>query len=260
MTNEITSESHCGPVYIKSGEYSGRIGYLEDDEDGLGVVNFGDGLHYLTCANIPYRHLSHVNSDLLINRKNDLFKHVSSYHLGSHDYGGVDFYIERLDLLYEYRYIEHLLIERWERARWETKDEAGLSIFISHSSKDKVFARMLSVDLAHLGHKPWLDEWNILPGESIVSMVGAGIEKSDYVLLILTPDAVTSKWVETEWQAKYWDEITTRNIKLIPIMHEQCEVPALIKPKKYVDFTYDYAKAFDELASAFSTYIKQTKV
>lgn len=259
MTHKITSESDCGPIYVKSGIYSGRIGYLDDDSDGQGVVHFGDGLHFLVCTNIPYKHLAPVNSDILLNRRDELFKKLSPYHTSNRNESKKDFYIEQLDLLYEYRYIELLLIERWEQARWATAYETGSSIFISHSSKDKVFARTLSVDLSHLGHKPWLDEWEILPGESIVSMVGVGIEQCDYVLLILSPDAIASKWVETEWQAKYWTEITTRKIKLIPILHKQCEVPSLIKPKKYVDFTYDYVTAFDELASAFATFTKRSK-
>jgi TIR domain len=252
---KITDES-WGPVYIKSGEFAGRIGYLDDADDGLGFVYFGAPLLFLKSAEIPYKSFDLVNTKVLLNRKNELYTILSPYYrqAGANTRKN---HTQLLDLLYEFYYVEQLLLERWEKARWAVKDNDGLSIFISHSSSDKEFVRALAVDLTDMGHKPWLDEWEILPGKSIVHEVGIGIEKCDFVLLILSPSAVASKWVETEWQAKYWDEITTKQIRLIPVLYEQCQIPALIKPKKYVDFTSHYITALDELASALDAYRKQ---
>lgn len=60
-------------------------------------------------------------------------------------------------------------------------------IFISYSSKDKVFATELANDLKELGHKPWLDQWEIKVGECIVSKIGEGVSQADYVVIVLTP-------------------------------------------------------------------------
>lgn len=40
----------------------------------------------------------------------------------------------------------------------------GAKIFISHSSLDKPFAKMLCMDLEANGYAPWLDEWDIKVG------------------------------------------------------------------------------------------------
>jgi len=39
------------------------------------------------------------------------------------------------------------------------------SVFLSHSHKDKPFARKLAVDLRHAGHIVWIDEAEILVGD-----------------------------------------------------------------------------------------------
>ena len=42
--------------------------------------------------------------------------------------------------------------------------------FLSHASEDKAsFAEPLGRELASLGIRPWLDKWEIRPGDSLVS-------------------------------------------------------------------------------------------
>jgi len=256
MANRITSESPWGPVYIKSGAFAGRIGYLEDDDERRGAVRFGTPHLYYTEVCIPYRFLQPINTAILLKRKNELLTLLTPC---SRQTGCIELeedHTQLLDMLYEYHYVDQLLLDRWEKARWEAKSETGYSLFISHSSMDKEFVRGLAVDLADLGHNPWLDEWEILPGQSIIQKINAGINNCHFVILILSPSAVESKWVETEWHAKFWDEITTGHIRLIPILYKQCDVPSLIRPKKYVDFTYDYTIAIEELGRALGAYSK----
>lgn len=111
----------------------------------------------------------------------------------------------------------------------------GARLFISHSSADKDFVRGLAVDLAARGHQPWLDEWEILAGESITEHVSAGIEDADFLILVLSKAAVQSRWVEQEWQAKHWTEVNDRNVRVIPVLKDSCEIPTLLRTKKYVD-------------------------
>ena len=85
-------------------------------------------------------------------------------------------------------------------------------IFLSHSSKDKQFVFQLGEDLKALGHEPWLDEWEIKVGECIPSKIDHAIGEADYVIIVLSPDAVKSGWVEREWQSKYWDEIEQNRV------------------------------------------------
>ena len=123
-------------------------------------------------------------------------------------------------------------------------------IFISHSSNDKVLAKRLHEDLRRLGHEPWLDEWEIQVGDSISQTIEDGIAEARYVALILSPDAVASNWVDKEWRAKYWEEVQSGTVCVLPILAKNCKIPALIHDKKYADFRESYAVGLVELTSA----------
>ena len=50
-----------------------------------------------------------------------------------------------------------------------------------------------------------------------------------------------------EWEAKYWDEIQRNQILVIPALLEDCEIPELLKTKKFADFREDYDHGLMEL-------------
>ena len=125
-------------------------------------------------------------------------------------------------------------------------------VFISHSSKDKPFAKRLATDLADRGHTVWLDEWIIKIGECIVTKIERGISDADYVIIILSQNSVISEWVEREWKAKYWDEISKGQNLVLPLLIEDCHIPPLLKTKKYADFRTNYDVGFDAILSALS--------
>ncbi len=124
------------------------------------------------------------------------------------------------------------------------------NIFLSHSSADKPFVRRLANDLKSYGHTPWLDEWEIKIGDCIVSKIETGISKADFVILVLSTKAVQSGWVEKEWKSKYWNEVNDKKVMVLPVLVEDCQIPELIKTKKYADFRQDYSYAFDQLVDA----------
>ena len=144
----------------------------------------------------------------------------------------------RVSALEEIALVAGLLNDRMFEAQFE-RSPRGARLFISHSSADKDFVRALAVDLAARGHQPWLDEWEILAGESITEHVSAGIEDADFLILVLSKAAVQSRWVEQEWQAKHWTEVNDRKVRVIPVLKDSCDVPTLLRTKKYVDMRDD---------------------
>jgi hypothetical protein len=129
-------------------------------------------------------------------------------------------------------------------------------VFLSHCSLDKGIVRRIADDLAHLGHRPWLDEWDIKVGECIISRVTEGIENSDYVVLVLSPGAVSSGWVDREWKQKYWQEIEKRTLMLLPALVAECNIPPLLRSRKYADFRQNYALGLVQLISAIAPIIE----
>jgi hypothetical protein len=120
-------------------------------------------------------------------------------------------------------------------------------IFLSHSSKDKDFVRRLATDLAEMGHTPWRDEEQIKAGDSIVRAIDEAVRSADYVVIVLSSNSVQSSWFATEWEAKLWQEINQRRTMVIPALIDDCEIPALLKPKRYADFRKSYGKGLVEL-------------
>ncbi|MFI5388040.1 MAG: toll/interleukin-1 receptor domain-containing protein, partial [Fimbriimonadales bacterium] len=124
-------------------------------------------------------------------------------------------------------------------------------IFISHSSTDKAIARQLANDLRDLGHEPWLDEYAIRVGESIPDKIEKGLQDAEFVVVLLTPDAVRSGWVDREWKAKYWDEVSAGRVMVLPALVRDSEIPLLLRPKKYADLR-NYATGLVQLMGAIN--------
>lgn len=121
-------------------------------------------------------------------------------------------------------------------------------VFISYSSKDKALVSRLAKSLQDLRHNVWLDEWKIRVGDSIVSKISSGLENADFVAVVLSKNSTASAWVEQEWQTKYWDEVNKRKILVLPILLDDCEIPTLLKTKKYADFRVNYESGLVELS------------
>ena len=130
------------------------------------------------------------------------------------------------------------------------------SVFISYSSKDKRVARRVAKDLKRLGHRIWLDEWQIKIGQCIPTEIQDGIENSDYIILLLSEHAVESKWVEREWKIAYWEEVNANSIMILPACIEPCEVPKLLKTKKYAALYDSYDQGLFEIATSLEYYSK----
>lgn len=130
------------------------------------------------------------------------------------------------------------------------KDGHSVVVFLSHSSKDKPFVRQLAADLSANGITVWLDEQMIRVGDSIVEKIGQGLAASDYFLIALSNHSVGSEWVKRELSQALIQEIESRKIKVLPLKLSECEMPTLIKDKKYADFSIDYGVGLKELINA----------
>lgn len=225
-----------GPVIVLRGKHKGRIGYLDDETihrgKEVGVVKFADPLLTPYYSHVPLEQLDLPNTQQLMKRYEQLFELLSPYKKDESDPAA------RVVALEELALVAGLLNDRMFEAQFE-RSPRGARLFISHSSVDKEFVRGLAVDLAARGHQPWLDEWEILAGESITERVSAGIEDADFLILVLSQAAARSSWVEQEWQAKHWTEINDRKVRVIPVLKDSCEIPPLLRTKKYVDMRND---------------------
>jgi hypothetical protein len=248
------SDYAYGPVIVLRGKHKGRIGEFDDDtihrKRAQAIVKFAHPLITPYYEHIPIEYLDLPNTQQLMSRYEKLLLLLSPFK-GNNVEGA-----ERIKLLEEFTYVSNVLNDRMFTAQFE-KSPKGAKIFISHSSTDKAFVRSLAVDLASIGHQPWVDEWEILAGESIVERVGAGIEDADFMVVVLSQSAVSSQWVENEWHAKYWTEVNEKRVVIIPLVINDCTVPTLLRAKKYVDFRQGYAEALEILTKSIGKHLER---
>ncbi len=116
-------------------------------------------------------------------------------------------------------------------------------VFISYSRTNKQFARRLARDIGRFGADVWIDTDDIEPGEAWTDEIQRGLEQSTVMVLVLSPDAMASKYVTAEWL--YFVE---NDKPVIPVLHQATVINFQLRPIQYVDFqTLDYTAAFQQL-------------
>jgi formylglycine-generating enzyme required for sulfatase activity len=123
-------------------------------------------------------------------------------------------------------------------------------IFLSHSSHDKPAVKHLAEDLKRAGLRVWLDEWDIEVGQRITQEVQEGLETSDYLAIWWTRNAAASEWAKIEWLVEFSQEVNARSTKVLPLLAEDCELPLLLRGKRYADFRVDYSQGLQGLLKA----------
>ena len=102
--------------------------------------------------------------------------------------------------------------------------------FISYSRKDKTIAVKLHEDLEFRGLQTWLDLQDIPAGSQWSTEIEQAIVECPLFLLLLSPHAVVSEYVEKEYQFALEQQKT-----LLPILLQPCEIPAVINPIQYIN-------------------------
>ncbi|NTW48186.1 MAG: TIR domain-containing protein [Chlorobiales bacterium] len=124
------------------------------------------------------------------------------------------------------------------------------TVFISHSSADKLVARRVAHALQASGFNVWLDEWRIRIGEPITQCIQKGLSESHFLVVLLSEKSVSSRWVEREWQSKYSQELDRNQIAVLPVLCQPCDIPPLLRDKKYADISTNFANGIQELLSS----------
>lgn len=110
------------------------------------------------------------------------------------------------------------------------------SIFISHSHYDKQFVRRLARDLRFHGIRVWVDEAELNIGDSLIQMISDAIETSEYFAVVVSSHSVESKWVLKELQIAMTEEIEGQRVVVLPLLVDDCDLPAFLTDKVYADF------------------------
>lgn len=102
--------------------------------------------------------------------------------------------------------------------------------FLSHASEDKEdFVEPLARELAEMGVAPWLDIWEIRPGDSLVKkLFEEGLDTVDAVIVVVSKSSAAKAWVREELDAAVVRRITS-SVRLIPVRLDGAPIPAPIQ-------------------------------
>jgi formylglycine-generating enzyme required for sulfatase activity len=109
-------------------------------------------------------------------------------------------------------------------------------IFLSHANQDAEFARRLADDLELEGWQVWLAPDSIEPGEQWAGAIERGLATSGVFLLVLSPDAVASRWVQTEMNVAI-DLNHAGEMAIVPLLFRPCKQPYLWRAYQHLRFT-----------------------
>ena len=117
----------------------------------------------------------------------------------------------------------------------------ALQIFLAHASEDKEQVRKLYQRINSEGFRPWLDEFDLMPGQNWQIEIPNAIRKSHVFIACLSKLSVKKQgYVQKEFRLALstYAEKPEGSIYLIPLRLDDCEVPNLQIPELGVNLRH----------------------
>lgn len=107
--------------------------------------------------------------------------------------------------------------------------------FISYNKADKHWAEGLGNWLDRAMFSTILQEQDFVAGSNFVSQMHDALKSAQRLILVLSPDYLSSKFAESEWTAAFVSDPTNLKSTLIPVRVRDCQPDGLLKPIVYID-------------------------
>jgi TIR domain-containing protein/restriction endonuclease len=111
-------------------------------------------------------------------------------------------------------------------------------IFISHVEADRKIAEKLSKELRSSGLNVIMIHEELSLGESIVEKISRLISSSDYIIFLLSSQSVKSEWMQFELGTAFGKELQARDVVIIPVVVDDCEIPLSLRSRMYLDLRH----------------------
>ena len=128
--------------------------------------------------------------------------------------------------------------------------------FLSYSHKDSQFVEELHRRLVRDGVNCFFDKISIQWGENWVMALEKGLDKADFVVIVLSPHYMESEWGKLEYITSMLDDPNHVKRKIKPLLLTQCNIPRFLKPVQLIDvsshalFEHHYPTICSELGGA----------
>lgn len=127
-----------------------------------------------------------------------------------------------------------------KNAKRSTTSESGRaddigSYFISYNQKDRHWAEWVAWVIEELGHTVAIQAWDVLPGNTWTHEIEQRLATARSLVLILSPHSIDAPFVGAEWHSAFAGDPTGSKRSLIPVRVGDCDLPALLKTRVYID-------------------------
>jgi hypothetical protein len=129
-------------------------------------------------------------------------------------------------------------------------------VFLSHNGTDKPAIEELARRLVKEGIRPWLDRWNLIPGEPWQEAIEEALDACQTVAVFLGPSGI-GPWENEEMRSALEDRVRDKSRRVIPVLlpgapePRERPLPRFLCRLTWVDFHagLDDADAFNRLVS-----------
>lgn len=125
------------------------------------------------------------------------------------------------------------------------------TIFISYSRTDQKFVQFLGDELQRRGYFVWKDTSDLVASENWQETINAALEMCTHVVLVVSAISVYRPEVNRELGAA-----AQARRPIVPILIDECELPAWIRSLNYIDWRtkqdYAYSENFAKLDHALA--------
>lgn len=112
----------------------------------------------------------------------------------------------------------------------------GLYVFISHATRDEDLAVKISKELESVGVLTFLDDKDIIGGDSIPAEIGKGLERATHFTLLYTNTSKGRAWVKTEFENALMLREHSGKPKIIPLLLDGLKPPTILGNIKGISF------------------------
>jgi hypothetical protein len=133
-------------------------------------------------------------------------------------------------------------------------------IFLSYARNDQDIVKVLYTRLEDEGYKPWMDQFDILPGEDWERSIRSTIKKADFFLVFLSKHSINRRGVlqkEIRIALDSWNGMLSDDIYFIPVRLSECQIPDELSSFQWVDIFDD--SGWSRLLSAITVGLKRRK-
>lgn len=116
------------------------------------------------------------------------------------------------------------------------RDDKTYDVFISYSAVDREFTRRLASDLKDAGFRVWIDVWSLDIGDSFAEAINRAVRAARFMLIVMSPAYFQSQWTQQEWQYALASELQKKEVRLIPLLYRDCDIPEALRGKQWADF------------------------